>query len=167
MADPSYELAIKSTLTTKPDGFGIKVRRRAGKDIMVGLPGTKTTTDSSRSNAAKAVGGSTTKSKLTVLYGSNAGTCKAFAEDLQTNAPEFGFEAEVMPLDSATEHLPTEQPIVVITASYEGKPPDNARKFVAWLEANASNKSLTKGVKYATFGMIIATIKSPEATDME
>ncbi|KAB8576180.1 hypothetical protein FH972_025708 [Carpinus fangiana] len=157
MADPSYELAIKSTLTTKPDGFSIKVRRRTGKDAMVGLTGAKTTAASKSSSAAKIEGNSRTRSKMTVLYGSNAGTCKAFAEDLQTNAPEFGFEADIKPLDQATENLPTDQPVVIITASYEGKPPDNAKKFVAWLEANASDISLAKGVKYATFGQLIST----------
>jgi cytochrome P450 / NADPH-cytochrome P450 reductase len=38
MADPSYELEIKSTLTIKPVGFYMKVRRRAGKSVLVGLP---------------------------------------------------------------------------------------------------------------------------------
>jgi len=89
---------------------------------------------------------------ITILYGSNAGTCKSYAEDLETNASRFGFKANVASLDSATEHIPKDQPIVIIEPSYEGKPADNAKKFVAWLESNANSK-LLEGVQYAIFGV--------------
>jgi len=89
---------------------------------------------------------------ITILYGSNAGTCKSYAEDLETNASRFGFKANVASLDSATEHIPKDQPIVIIEPSYEGKPADNAKKFVAWLENNATSK-LLEGVQYAVFGV--------------
>ncbi|ROW10338.1 hypothetical protein VMCG_01783 [Cytospora schulzeri] len=34
-------------------------------------------------------------------------------------------------LDSVVENLPTDRPCVIITATYEGKQSDNAKKFVA------------------------------------
>jgi cytochrome P450/NADPH-cytochrome P450 reductase len=41
---------------------------------------------------------------------------------------------------------------VIVTASYEGKPPDNAGHFIAWIEkANQESKPL-KDVSYAVFG---------------
>lgn len=89
---------------------------------------------------------------MTILYGSNAGTCKSFAEDMQTNAPRYGFEATVTTLDTATENVPTNQPVIIIEPSYEGKPADNASKFTAWLERNADAK-LFNGLKYAVFGV--------------
>jgi cytochrome P450/NADPH-cytochrome P450 reductase len=89
---------------------------------------------------------------ITILYGSNAGTCKSYAEDLETNASRFGFKANIASLDSATEHIPKDQPIVIIEPSYEGKPADNAKKFTAWLENNANSK-LLEGVQYAVFGV--------------
>jgi cytochrome P450/NADPH-cytochrome P450 reductase len=89
---------------------------------------------------------------MTVLYGSNAGTCKSYAEDMATNARQYGFEANVNTLDSATEHVPKDQPIILIEPSYEGKPADNASKFTSWLESNADSK-LLQGVKYAVFGV--------------
>lgn len=89
--------------------------------------------------------------KMTILYGSNAGTCKAFAEDLQTHAPGFGFDADVMTLDAGTENISKEQPIVMITSSYEGKPPDNAAKFVSWLQSGDAPSF--EGVRYAVFGV--------------
>jgi cytochrome P450/NADPH-cytochrome P450 reductase len=39
---------------------------------------------------------------------------------------------------------------VILTASYEGQPPDNARQFTAWLDALSADA--LKGVRYAVFG---------------
>lgn len=89
---------------------------------------------------------------LAVLYASQAGTCKAYAEELQTNASRFGFNASVATLDSATEHVPKDRPVVIIEPSYEGKPADNAKKFVSWLETNEGSP-LLEGVSYAVFGV--------------
>ena len=137
----------------KPKGFKIKVRRRPGKDGMVGLAGAggKAIHTSKAVEIAKPIAGRE-KSKVIVAYGSNAGTCKAFAEDLQTNAPEYGFEVSVMTLDQATENIPKGIPFIVITSSYEGKPPDNAKKFVSWLELIKFGSALD-GVQYALFGV--------------
>lgn len=61
---------------------------------------------------------------------------------------------EVQELDDAVEKLPTDKPVVIITPSYEGRPPDNAKKFVAWLEKLAAKKSqLSPGTKYCVFGV--------------
>ena len=105
-ADPSYKLALKSTLTIKPDGFGIKVRRREGKGMLVGLQATPsakaTAAPASHSDGSQkpSVGqGAKNKTLLTIAWGSNAGTCKAFAEELQSNASDFGFTAEMKTLD--------------------------------------------------------------------
>ncbi len=97
---------------------------------------------------------STTEDKkpITVLYGSNAGTCKAYVEELETNASRYGFKAEVNTLDSATEHLPKDQPVIIVEPTYEGKPADNAKKFTSWLEQSADSVSL-EGVQYALFGV--------------
>ncbi|KAL0253291.1 hypothetical protein SLS55_010263 [Diplodia seriata] len=154
MADPSYVLVNKSTLTIKPDGFFIKVRRRPGKGPMVGLAGdlgsaATTTHKPSTTDGASSSGGGP-KKPMTILYGSNAGTCKAFAEDLQSAAPGFGFDASVQTLDQGTENVSTEHPVVVITSSYEGKPPDNAAKFAAWVE---KGEPRFEGVRYAVFGV--------------
>ncbi|GME24391.1 NADPH-cytochrome p450 reductase [Neofusicoccum parvum] len=151
MADPSYVLVNKSTLTIKPDGFLIKARRRPGKAPMVGLADLGATAKPVPADAARGgVPAGAPRRKMTVLYGSNAGTCRAFAEELQTGAPGFGFEAEVLTLDQATEHVPRERPVVVVTSSYEGRPPDNAAKFVAWLQSGAPELA---GVRYAVFGV--------------
>ncbi|KAL8822904.1 MAG: hypothetical protein Q9191_006369, partial [Dirinaria sp. TL-2023a] len=155
MADPSYDLKIKATLTVKPDEFRIKVRRRPGKSDYVGLPG------GGSSLASPAANQKTTptparqgeESPMLVLYGSNAGTCKSFAEDLQASGHRCGLDADIKTLDDATDHLPMDRPVVIVSPSYEGKPADNAKNFVAWLEANAGNSSKLKGLRYTVFGV--------------
>jgi cytochrome P450/NADPH-cytochrome P450 reductase len=90
---------------------------------------------------------------ITILYGSQAGTCKTYAEELESNASRYGFKASVRTLDSATESIPKDEPIVIVSPSYEGQPADNAKKFVKWLEANQSSANMLEGVKYAVFGV--------------
>jgi cytochrome P450 / NADPH-cytochrome P450 reductase len=55
------------------------------------------------------------------------------------------------PLDKAAGQLPKEGAVIIVTASYEGQPPDNARKFVSWMDGLPVG-ALT-GVKYAVFGV--------------
>lgn len=146
---------MKSTLTVKPDGFKIKAIKRSGKGPMMGIPGDfQATTDKSshgghntgdKSLEEKRAGGS-----LLILYGSNAGTCKYLAEDLETAARDRGFNPTVKTMDEGTEQLSKDVPVAIITPSYEGKPADNARKFVSWLEAGKPDN--LKDVHYAVFG---------------
>ncbi|KAF4580827.1 putative bifunctional P-450:NADPH-P450 reductase [Ophiocordyceps camponoti-floridani] len=75
------------------------------------------------------------------MYGSNTGTCEALAQSLACSAPDHGFEAEVKDLDSAPSALSAEIPAVVITASYEGQPPDNAGHFVEGLKTASKDDS--------------------------
>ncbi|OAA53643.1 Riboflavin synthase-like beta-barrel [Niveomyces insectorum RCEF 264] len=50
-----------------------------------------------------------------------------------STAATHGYAPAVHDLNSAVEHLPTDQSVVIVTASSEGEPPDNAARFVAWL----------------------------------
>ncbi|RYO30510.1 Bifunctional cytochrome P450/NADPH--P450 reductase [Alternaria arborescens] len=158
LADPGYQLHVAVTITQKPKDLKIKVRRRPGR-TMASLGGAGTSTTAAKKDDGDGFGktgepNAPTKDAkpITVLYGSNAGTCKSYAEDLETNAGRYGFKANIGSLDSATEHVPKDQPIVIIEPSYEGKPADNAKKFTAWLESNANSK-LLEGVQYAVFGV--------------
>ncbi|KAI1423202.1 cytochrome P450 [Xylaria sp. FL1777] len=155
MVDPSYNLRLKSTLTVKPDGFKMKVIRRPGKPLLEGLPGNfQTDADKAGPGGQEAVAKSFevkgTGQSLLILYGSNAGTCKYLAEDLDIVARNRGFNTTVKTMDEGTEQLSKNIPVVIITPSYEGKPADNAKKFVAWLEAGKPDS--LKDVQYAVFG---------------
>ncbi|TVY59370.1 Bifunctional cytochrome P450/NADPH--P450 reductase [Lachnellula cervina] len=157
LADLAYELQLKSTLTIKPLDFEIKVRRRPGKIFTTGVPpGIPSKVARKYNDPSARIGKNkdtdTKLSPITVLFGGNSGTCEGFAQDIESKAAGYGLQANVQSLDSATENLPTDQPIVIISASYEGKPPDNARKFVTWLEQFKGTDKL-ENVKYAVFGV--------------
>ncbi|KAI0855196.1 cytochrome P450 [Xylaria cubensis] len=155
MVDPSYDLRMKSTLTVKPDGFSIKVSRRPGRSLMMGIPGGPQANADRASDSGYDTNDESLEEKragkpLLILYGSNAGTCKYFAEDLETAARDRGFKPTIKSMDEGTERLSNDTPVAIITPSYEGKPADNARKFVSWLEACKPDN--LKDVQYAVFG---------------
>ena len=85
-----------------------------------------------------------------IPFGSNAGTCEALASNLANTASGSGFKPNVMPLDEAIDKLPPDQPVLIITSSYEGEPPDNAKQLVEWLQR--PNQEELKDVEYAVFG---------------
>ena len=149
--DSSYQLQIKQTLTIKPDHFFMKASLREGinpikleKKMYAGLEEEHRTKPK-----ANTVNGEATK-PMTILYGSNSGTCEGLSHTLASTATTHGYAATVKSLDAAVDQLPVDQPAVIITASYEGNPPDNAGVFVEWLKGADPVK--LKGVKYAVFG---------------
>ena len=144
-------------MTVKPDdGFKIKVARRQGRSLAVGIPSDLHVADRASQAKQPTVANPSSSSEkgnyaLLIIYGSNAGTCKYLAEDLETVARDRGFKPVVKTMDEATEQLSKNVPVAIITPSYEGKPADNARNFVAWLESGKADDSL-KDVQYAVFG---------------
>ena len=93
-----------------------------------------------------------TKGKpMSIYYGSNSGTCEALASRLASDAANHGFTADIVDtLDTAKDKLPTDRPVVIVTASYEGQPPDNAAHFVQWVGTLKEDE--LKDVSYAVFG---------------
>jgi cytochrome P450/NADPH-cytochrome P450 reductase len=89
---------------------------------------------------------------LLALYGSNLGTAEGLARRIAQDATGRGFVATVSSLDDHVGSLPTEGAVLVITASYNGQPPDNAGKFCAWLKDPSLAADAFKGVNYAVFG---------------
>jgi cytochrome P450/NADPH-cytochrome P450 reductase len=153
MADPSYELKIRQTLTIKPVGWHMKARLRPGKSVYTGLVTEPEAPKSIVSNGTETQAQDNSGlAPLSIFYGSNQGTCKNFAESLQGAAASHGFAATVATLDSATEHVPKDRPVLFITPSYEGQPPDNGLKFVSWLESIQDKPDALRDVKYAVFG---------------
>ncbi|MBL7787518.1 MAG: cytochrome P450 [Chitinophagales bacterium] len=146
LANPNYELKVKETLTLKPDDFFIKVKRR---DIVIN------TSHQGNANKSKTVEQiqQTTNSHhmpLLVLFGSNSGSCQDFAYKISTDATAQGYDAKMASLDTFAGNLPTEGAIIIVAASYEGQPTDNAKKFVNWLKTEQTNS--LQGVQYAVLG---------------
>ena len=154
LAEPDYEMKIRQTLTIKPVGYHLKIRLRPGKSLYTGIISPPQSLQEDVAKAPKQSGLQSEKQGLpqiglAILYGSNQGTCKTFAESIQTAAPSHGFHVSTIgSLDCATENMPTDVPIVTIAPSYEGQPPDNGKKAVAWLQANREIHDKLKGVKY-------------------
>ena len=149
LEDENYELQIKETLTVKPDNFVIRAKRRNNtirkttvkKNGAFAQP-VATQKQQNNQNAPK--------QSLLVLYGSNSGSSESFAQKIAGDATAYGFQAEIGTLNDYWGKLPTDKPVVMVTASYEGKPPHNAQQFVQWLEQLEGE--VLKGVRYTVFG---------------
>ncbi|WP_329192444.1 MULTISPECIES: bifunctional cytochrome P450/NADPH--P450 reductase [unclassified Streptomyces] len=153
-----YELRIKETLTLKPEGFTMALGRRTPADrarnraalgaVMAAGRREDTQTPAAGASPTRAVPGT----RLTLLHGSNFGTCRSYAQDLAAMAGELGFETRVAPLDDHRDGgLPTDGPLVVVAASYNGQPTDDAAGFVSWLAQAAPGAA--EGVRYAVLGV--------------
>ena len=154
--DPAYEMKIKQTLTLKPEGFYMRATLREGISAVSLQTSLLSSSEGANGVAEKATALATSGSDsdlkpMTILYGSNTGTCQSLAQSLSVDARRYGYHANVMDMDAAVGTLPKAQPTVIITASYEGQPPDNAGQFVAWLETLEKSSQL-EGVEYAVFG---------------
>ena len=62
-----------------------------------------------------------------------------------------GFVTRLGPLDDYVGKLPEEGGVLIICASYNGAPPDNASQFVKWLGGDLPKDAFAK-VRYAIFG---------------
>ncbi|KAF7323877.1 hypothetical protein MKEN_00609100 [Mycena kentingensis (nom. inval.)] len=157
LADPNYEIKVLQSLTIKPKDLFVHASLREGitattlqkrleardaESAEAAVAGQKT------GEASKVGGGA----PLTILFGSNTGTCQSLASRLASEAAKRGFSATTGDLDSGVGRLPRDHPVIIITASYEGQPPDNAARFVAWLESLDNTSEKLDGVKFAVFG---------------
>lgn len=146
-----YQMHLKETLTIKPDGFKIKVRARSDKDrtIVANRPGTAVADTSGSAAPARVRPGHNTP--LLILYGSNLGTAEDLAHRVADLAEVNGFATKLAPLDDYVGNLSDQGGVIIFCASYNGAPPDNATKFVNWLNSDLP-KDAFKGVRYGVFG---------------
>jgi cytochrome P450/NADPH-cytochrome P450 reductase len=142
----AYKLVVKETLTLKPHDLRIQARVRQTVLRSSATRAAPVVTPAQEETAAAPAHGA----PLLILYGSNSGSSEAFARRIASDGQARGYAAKVAPLDDYAGMLPKEGAVLVVTASYNGQPPDNARKFAAWL-AGAPQGSLV-GVRYAVFG---------------
>lgn len=149
MEDVSYNLRLKQALAIKPKDFRFFARRREGVTVFAPpAPARKTTIE--RKREEQETEAEQKRSVLRVYYGSNTGSCEAFAQRIASGAAGHGFRASIGTLDSVAHSLPTDGPIIIVTASFEGEPPDNAAHFFRALVDSGTYSA--NGVKYAVFG---------------
>lgn len=143
----NYQLKLKQTLTIKPDGFTLGIARRS--DDERATPSAVADPARQHRGAARRQAPGTA---LTVLHGSNLGTCAGIARELADGGTDLGFTASVAPLDDAVGKLSADGGVVVIVAaSYNGRPTDDAATFVDWLERLTPGS--LRGVRYAVLGV--------------
>jgi len=147
--DPSYQLEIAETLTIKPHGLNVRAKARGTGDFSMK---SSVTTVATRALVKEpdAVALSSDATKLLVLYGSNTGSCEMFARRVAGDAARQGYAASVATMDEHAEAFDPATPVLVVTASYEGQAPDNAKKFLSWIESLSAGA--LKGVRFAVFG---------------
>ncbi|KAI0844915.1 bifunctional P-450:NADPH-P450 reductase [Daldinia vernicosa] len=157
LADADYELRNKQTLTIKPDNFFIRAILRDNLDpvkLEHRLSGIASVSDKPKTstNGLEHKHTGHDQQPIAILYGSNSGTCESMAQRLAFDAASYGYRVSTLDcMDAAVEKLPENQPIIFITASYEGQPPDNAAQFVSWIDG-IKDKSALRGSSYAVFG---------------
>ncbi|MFM1652948.1 bifunctional cytochrome P450/NADPH--P450 reductase [Brevibacillus sp. B_LB10_24] len=149
----NYQLKVKQTLTLKPDDFTMRVQLREKKvpNPIAIKPEENVANAPAQENQSRKVSVMGVNNRpLLVLYGSNMGTAERIAKELADIARLHGIRSEAAPLNDRLGHLPKEGALLVITSSYNGKPPSNARQFVQWLEQVEPGE--LAGVTYAVFG---------------
>ncbi|MFE7319148.1 cytochrome P450 [Streptomyces sp. NPDC057555] len=153
-----YRLRIKETLTLKPDGFTLALAPRTAADraavraalaVLPGGPADQAAPGAAADDALPTRVPQDTG--LLLLHGTNYGTCREFAERLADEATGLGFATEVAPLNAYAGGLPTDRPVVLVAASYNGRPTDDATAFTAWLAE--APEGATAGVRYAVLGV--------------
>ncbi|RGP80297.1 putative bifunctional p-450:nadph-p450 reductase [Fusarium longipes] len=152
-ADPNYKLKIKQSLTIKPDGFNMHVKLRKDRKLS-GLFKTPSLSSQQPSlSSRQSINPINAKDlkPISIFYGSNTGTCEALAQKLSADCVASGFmPSKPLPLDMATKNLSKDGPNVLLAASYDGRPSDNAAEFMKWAESLEPGE--LEGIQFAVFG---------------
>ncbi|MFI9650316.1 bifunctional cytochrome P450/NADPH--P450 reductase [Streptomyces sp. NPDC052040] len=145
-----YRMDVREALTRKPGDFELVVRRRQEHERTVFAPaetGTEPDADSTGQRAAVSGAGV----PLTVAHGSSLGSCEDLARAIADRGERSGFDTTLMSLDELGDGLPAEGLLVVVAASYNGRAPDNARRFDDLLTTGLPEGSLQR-VRFALLG---------------
>jgi cytochrome P450/NADPH-cytochrome P450 reductase len=150
----SYQLKIRESLTLKPEGLTITLRTRPGRtpgSLVVPAPAAVATP------AAEPAGRTEPRSEehntpLMVLFGSNLGTAEGVATKLAQDGSDRGYAVTLGSLDDHAGELPGVGGLIVVCASYNGKPPDNAERFCRWMADPATPADAAEGLAFSVFG---------------
>ncbi|MEW6254380.1 MAG: cytochrome P450 [Pseudomonadota bacterium] len=143
--DPHYVLRHKQALTVKPDQLEMLLEHRP--EVKGRFPIHAHASKPQPAPEAAQGGGR----PMAVLYGSNMGGCRDIALAIAQEAGARGFTASVAELDDQVDRpWLTQGPVVIVTSTYNGTPPDNAARFAQWLES--APRDACAGVRYAVLG---------------
>ncbi|MEM8538219.1 MAG: cytochrome P450, partial [Pseudomonadota bacterium] len=146
----NYQMKLKESLSIKPDGLTMKVKLRKDVQRSQLVPGSLPEAEGAAPAQAETARVPSHHTPALVLYGSNLGSTEDFARGLARIAELNGFDVRMADLDAYAGALPKEGAVLIACSSYNGAPPDNAAKFVDWLET--AEAGAAEGVRYAVFG---------------
>ena len=153
LIDPfDYQLELKTTLTIKPSGLQIKVKPRTDRALFAAPIPPAAARPAAQPAAEPAPVADGHHTPLLVLYGSNLGTAEGIAHEIAQDGTNRGFAVTLGALDEVVGKLPREGAVVIVSASYNGTPPDNATKFCEWLGDPSLPSDAFAGVEYTVFG---------------
>jgi cytochrome P450/NADPH-cytochrome P450 reductase len=145
-----YKLAVKETLTLKPDNFRIRVRARRAHERLQAVPTAAKTDSDAGAPANTAVQGE--GQLLTILTGTSLGTCRDIAEQIAERATAGGFSVSQGALDEAADGFPDSGLLLVITSTYNGRAPDNAGRLEAAIASGRLDGQKRPELRYAVLG---------------
>ncbi|HKJ10954.1 MAG TPA: cytochrome P450 [Ornithinimicrobium sp.] len=149
-----YELKLKTALTIKPDGFYARIVPREGFEL--DRTGPSSAAQGSEDTEATAVstlpGVEQHDTPLRVLFGSNLGTAEGIATKLAAEGTERGYDVTLASLDEHARQLDSDGATLVVSSSYNGLPPENARGFTEWLQEAGTPDDAFAGGSFAVFG---------------
>ena len=140
---PNYQLDIIESLTLKPGGLMVSLEKR--KDSERTIFESEETKIDVQANIQKH------DTPLFVAFGSNMGASEDFALQIAQDGESYGFKSQLKSLDEQVTDIQKEGIQVIVTSTYNGTPPDNAKKFDDWLKQEHPTDTF-KGLKYAVFG---------------
>lgn len=154
--DPKTNLTITHPIFMNPKGVWLRIAPRSGSaNVSPACVALKKCTANPTVDLGKIQ--QLSQKKLLVLFGSNMGTCSAFAERLLSKFSAMGVVCQKASLDDiASSRLP-EIPkadtgmVLIVASTYNGQPPENAREFASWLSAGDVSAKF-EGVSYSVFG---------------
>lgn len=142
-----YTLHEKEALTTKPEDLYVRAKKR--RDVVRRRENAPTASQQANEQAESKITDAH-NTPLLVLFGSNAGSAEAVARKLAATGAARGWDAVAKSLDAQTGELPDRGAVLIVSASYNGNPPDNARNFVSWLERQPEDAF--EGTRFAVLG---------------
>lgn len=99
---------------------------------------------------------------IDIYFGSNTGTCENYSHRLSNNSKNLGFNTTVRPLDDlASKGFKKDRLNLIVTSTYNGQPPDNAKKFAEYCK-QLDYDSLSE-IKVAIIGIGNSNWKSFQA----